>query len=698
MKHIQKLLFSLSFAALCLSCNDNDTLFEQSEIQTDPSSELVKSVTAHVADFEFDDEDAATRLSHDYSPTTGYTFGWQLGDTIGVYPVESNQVEFPVTDGIGTSKAVFNGGAWALRASYHYAAYFPFSSANYHRKITELPVDYTGQTADANNPLAHLGKYDFIVSAPAETSDQGSVNFDLQHLGCFSRFVLTVPEPGEYTSLTLTCDQVPFPAKATYDLSAATPAIKPTYSFSSYQIALQNVVTTSANEEIVIFAMLPPVNQLEKYVELALSKSDGRLFAATVPGKNMQAGHAYKYQPAVPLAEKSGAMVAQLNGGTSFNLAIKTLAKGSSVTSYDYPDNLVKKIVFQYNSTNKSGTEIPTAKTSSYPVYATFTRSTGEVRITTQASRISLSGSISEMFYKFTALTCIDLTGINTKDVTSMYRMFEGCSALTSLDISGINTQNVTNMERMFYGCSALTSLDLTNFNTQKVTSMDCMFHSCSALTSLDLSGFNTQNVTDMGDMFELCSALTSLDLSGFNTQKVTSMRYMFSGCKALASLDLSDFDTQNVTTMYRMFASCSALTSLNLSGFNTQNVTNMSYMFGYCSDLTSLNLSGFNTQKVTDMSAMFCECSSLTGLDLSGFNTQNVTNMSLLLKKCYRIESLNLGRNFVINSTVNKESMCTDLASIDHKCTISCTAATQSALQTGTGLTESYITWDILN
>ena len=115
-----------------------------------------------------------------------------------------------------------------------------------------------------------------------------------------------------------------------------------------------------------------------------------------------------------------------------------------------------------------------------------------------------------------------------------MSSMFSGCSALTSLDLSGLDTSCVTDMSHMFDGCSALTSLGLSGWNTSKVTDMGWMFDGCSALTSLDLSGFDTSCVTGMREMFDGCSALTSLNLSGWNTSEVWYALNMFSLCKTL--------------------------------------------------------------------------------------------------------------------------------------------------------------------
>ena len=66
-----------------------------------------------------------------------------------------------------------------------------------------------------------------------------------------------------------------------------------------------------------------------------------------------------------------------------------------------------------------------------------------------------------------------------------MWDMFSGCSGLTSLDLTPLDTQNVTNMRKMFRDCSGLTSLDLTPLDTSKVTDMLDMFYLCSRLTSI---------------------------------------------------------------------------------------------------------------------------------------------------------------------------------------------------------------------
>ena len=166
----------------------------------------------------------------------------------------------------------------------------------------------------------------------------------------------------------------------------------------------------------------------------------------------------------------------------------------------------------------------------------------------------------------------------------SMIDYFAGFSEMTSIDLSSLDTSEVTNMAIMFNACSGLTSLDLSSFDTSNVTMMEWMFTGCSSLTSLDVSSFDTSNVTSMTEMFAACSSLTSLDLSNFDTSRVTDMNGMFALCKNINNLDLTSFNTSNVKDMNKMFAE-----SLNLSTINVSNKwvigssTNVTDMFKNC-------------------------------------------------------------------------------------------------------------------
>ena len=194
--------------------------------------------------------------------------------------------------------------------------------------------------------------------------------------------------------------------------------------------------------------------------------------------------------------------------------------------------------------------------------------------------------------------------------------LLEGFSNVVSVDLSGLDTSNVTNMHYMFCRCSKLASLDLSPLDTSNVTDMGGLFTNCSSLTSLDLSPLDTSNVTDFS-MFSGCSGLTSLDLSPLDTSSATDMGGMFANCTGLASLDLSPLDTSNVTNMTGMFFHCHQLSFFDLSSFNTVNVTGMTDMFKDCWNLQTIYVGrGWSTKRVVESHDMFYGCGLLVGGD----------------------------------------------------------------------------------
>ena len=180
-----------------------------------------------------------------------------------------------------------------------------------------------------------------------------------------------------------------------------------------------------------------------------------------------------------------------------------------------------------------------------------------------------------------------------------------------------------------FAGFIKMTSIDLSALDTSEVTDMSYMFSECNGLTSLDVSKFDTSQVTNMDYMFKSCNGLTSLDVSKFDTSQVTTMTWMFAECRSLTSLDVSKLDTSNVTNMSGMFENVRRLTSLDVSNFDTSQVIDMSWMFGNCSGLTSLDVSSFDTSQVTNIDSMFCNCPAWDAVDKTKFAGANVCHLS---------------------------------------------------------------------
>ena len=165
------------------------------------------------------------------------------------------------------------------------------------------------------------------------------------------------------------------------------------------------------------------------------------------------------------------------------------------------------------------------------------------------------------MFFGLEALDTIEgMENLNTENTLDISNMFMLCQSLTNIDLSRLDTSNVTNMSMMF--CmnpgSKLESITFgEKFNTSKVVDMSSMFTNCKNITNLNLSDFDTSNVTDMPYMFECCESLTSLNLSSFDTSNVTMMSYMFRDCTNLSTIYVGpNWTTKNADTS-DMFEGC---------------------------------------------------------------------------------------------------------------------------------------------
>ena len=64
-------------------------------------------------------------------------------------------------------------------------------------------------------------------------------------------------------------------------------------------------------------------------------------------------------------------------------------------------------------------------------------------------------------------------------ELDSMEKLFESCIHITKVDLSQIETRNVTSMAEMFYDCVQLTSVDLSKLKTSNVRNMSNLFNGC---------------------------------------------------------------------------------------------------------------------------------------------------------------------------------------------------------------------------
>ena len=237
-------------------------------------------------------------------------------------------------------------------------------------------------------------------------------------------------------------------------------------------------------------------------------------------------------------------------------------------------------------------------------------------------------GSTNDWSVKLTDATSTDpvtsevCTYINNRPITSMALMFKN-SQTALIDLTNVNTSNVTHMGNMFADSQATTIKGLESFDTSKVTSMAGMFRKSKA-SKLNLSNFDTSSVTAMGNMFA-GSAVTVIDVSSFDTSNVIRMTNMFAESQATTIKGLENFNTSNVMNMLNMFNN-SLVTTLDLSSFDTSKVTNMRYMFYIAKNLKTIYVSDkFKTDSVTTSTDMFTDSTNLVGGAGTVYDANNV-------------------------------------------------------------------------
>lgn len=255
----------------------------------------------------FNQDESITRTAYNISETSGFQTVWAAGDVLGIYPIGGDQVSFPISDGVGTTTAKFDGGSWALRGTYKYAAYYPFSKDCYTIDQTAIPVSLLGQVQTGSNTTAHLAAYDFMAAAGTQPSANGSVDLQFNHVGCFLRMQFTMPKAGTYTSVNIETDGGSFTTKGTVTLAATIPALTATATSNKLTLGLNNVNTTTANQTIILYMMVAPDNLSTHTLTFTVEDNAGNTYTKTAAGKNMIATYAYNYSLVLEATGTGGA-------------------------------------------------------------------------------------------------------------------------------------------------------------------------------------------------------------------------------------------------------------------------------------------------------------------------------------------------------------------------------------------------------
>lgn len=285
MKRFYPAVFGLTVILLSVSCNDDNI------VSNYDADGLVRKITVTADHFEF--EDAITR-SYYTLENNKTVFHWENTDTVGIYPIGGTQVDFPISSAGGGSVAEFDGGAWALRKNWSYAAYYPFSAKNFHISDKAIPVTFIGQVQKGDNSM-HFDRFAYQASKATSPDDNGEVSIKLNLLESMMRIKLTMPVPDTYTKLTLTSNNQKFITTGTVDLSAETPAIIPTQLSASVSMDLKNISTTEPGQTITLWMMAGSVDQSSSTITATVSGVNNKSYSTTFSGRAMAVTGGYAF-------------------------------------------------------------------------------------------------------------------------------------------------------------------------------------------------------------------------------------------------------------------------------------------------------------------------------------------------------------------------------------------------------------------
>ena len=251
---------------------------------------------------------------------------------------------------------------------------------------------------------------------------------------------------------------------------------------------------------------------------------------------------------------------------------------------------------------------------------------------------------LENMFNSSDLMSISGFSGLDNKNINSIWSMFENCKSLTYIeDIDYLNTSNIEKFNHIFFNCISLESLpDISKWDTKNATHINHMFHGCKNLKSLpDISKWNTGNVIDMRHLFSGCISLLSIpDISKWVAPNLKKIGHLFSNCESIVSIPyIQKWSVENVTDMNSIFDGCKSLKSLpDISKWKTNNVKNMNGLFKGCKEVEELpDISNWKTKNVEKMNKISYGCKKIKkNTNTKYWKKNHITNYKNVKNKEY--------------------------------------------------------------
>jgi len=560
-------------------------------------------------------------------------FTWTPGDRVGILPDQGAQVWFEIpTPAEGeepTNVAAFDGGAWALKPTSNYAAYYPFVK-DFDLDRTKVPVSYTGQAQTGNGTTAHLGAYDYQGARPSTTNGAGGVSFDFDHVGALVLLQFTVPTSGtRLTGVTLSADGAAFTTKGTYDLTSAEGfPITPTETSESMTIGL-DYTTTADNETVTLYFMCAPIDLSGKTVNVSVAcgGEEGETLKLMADGKNLLAAGGYL------LEAKENIPYLTFSADAEQTLTLTQIGSPTAV-DYQYSVNGAgwnkvtagEAIAFGGEAGNlrfRAKSPIGTATDSenyyqiSFGFEETSVECTGDIRTLVDWENYAKANTATARFchlfqYCYSLTTAPELPATTLAN-SCYYYMFQYCSSLTTAPELPATTLASYCYYGMFSSCTSLTTAPELPATTLVDYCYYGMFEDCTNLATAPELPATTLAEGCYGYMFDDCYSLTTAPELPVTTLANSCYSGMFWGCKALNTAPKLPATTLENSCYHSMFDGCYSLTTAPELPATTLADWCYNSMFYGC---TSLNIAPeLPATTLADLcyDSMFFGCSALT-------------------------------------------------------------------------------------
>jgi len=170
-------------------------------------------------------------------------FWWDSNDVLGIFPQgKGSQVEFPVEleEGETADKITFDGGGWAFKGGYTYAAYYPYNLLS--NRGNKIPFSYGEQCRNNVGDNFDLNENVLFVAGPT-TVTNGQINFVLYNVEALIRVDLyNLPTDATYKSLSLYSDNKVIPQDKVYNI------------FSMNAVTVGENTTVTIDDEVVTWS------------------------------------------------------------------------------------------------------------------------------------------------------------------------------------------------------------------------------------------------------------------------------------------------------------------------------------------------------------------------------------------------------------------------------------------------------------